>query len=81
MEEVKALLIVAEQPSGGPQPVAGVGLMPPNVAAICHWTWTCAHPPRGPNKHPDEAGYRAIARAFLAAYRAAPAVIARAPGR
>jgi lysophospholipase L1-like esterase len=56
----------------GRVPVPGVGMMPPNVAAICRWTWTCARPPRGPNKHPDEAGYRAIARAFLAAYRAAP---------
>lgn len=64
----------------GRVPVQGVGMMPPNVAAICRWTWTCARPPRGPNKHPDEAGYRAIARAFLAAYRAAPGVTARAPG-
>jgi lysophospholipase L1-like esterase len=54
----------------GRVPVPGIGLMPPNVAAICRWTWTCARPPRGPNKHPDEAGYRAIARSFLAAYRA-----------
>jgi lysophospholipase L1-like esterase len=65
----------------GRVPVPGVGMMPPNVAAICRWTWICAPRPRGPNKHPDEAGYRAIARAFLAAYRAAPAVIARASGR
>jgi lysophospholipase L1-like esterase len=50
--------------------VPGIGPMPPSVAAICRWTWTCARPPRGPNKHPNEAGYRAIARAFLAAYRA-----------
>jgi lysophospholipase L1-like esterase len=52
----------------GRVPVPGVGMMPRNVAAICRWTWTCARPPRGPNKHPDEAGYRAIARAFLGAY-------------
>ena len=53
-------------------PARGVaGLVPPNVAAICRWTWVCAPPPRGPNKHPDEAGYTVIARAFLAAYRAA----------
>jgi lysophospholipase L1-like esterase len=55
----------------GRVPVRNVGLMPPNVAAICRWTWTCARPPRGPNKHPDEAGYTVIARAFLAAYQAA----------
>jgi lysophospholipase L1-like esterase len=57
----------------GRVPVRNVGLMPPNVAAICRWTWTCARPPRGPNKHPDEAGYTVIARAFLAAYQAAGA--------
>jgi lysophospholipase L1-like esterase len=55
----------------GRVPVRSVGLMPPNVAAICRWTWTCARPPRGPNKHPDEAGYTVIARAFLVAYQAA----------
>jgi lysophospholipase L1-like esterase len=57
----------------GQEPVRGLGAVPPNVAAICRWTWVCALPPRGPNKHPDEAGYTVIARAFLAAYRAAPA--------
>jgi hypothetical protein len=62
----------------GRVPVRGIGLVPPNVAAICHWTWTCARPPRGPNKHPDKAGYRAIAQAFLAAYRAPPAAGPRA---
>jgi hypothetical protein len=55
-------------------------MMPPNVAAICRWTRVCARPPRGPNKHPDEAGYTVIARAFLAAYRASLDVTARAPG-
>jgi lysophospholipase L1-like esterase len=57
----------------GQEPVRRLGAVPPNVAAICRWTWVCAPPPRGPNKHPDEAGYTVIARAFLAAYRAAPA--------
>jgi lysophospholipase L1-like esterase len=56
----------------GQVPVRGLGLMPPNVAAICRWTWVCARPPRGPNKHPDEAGYTVIARAFLAAYGQGP---------
>lgn len=64
----------------GQVPVRGLGLMPPNVAAICRWTWTCARPPRGPNKHPDEAGYTVIAKAFLAAYRAPPDTTARVPG-
>jgi lysophospholipase L1-like esterase len=48
-----------------------IGLVPANVAAICRWTWTCARPPRDPNKHPDKAGYTVIARAFLAAYQSA----------
>ncbi|MGH3399731.1 MAG: SGNH/GDSL hydrolase family protein [Streptosporangiaceae bacterium] len=64
----------------GQAPVRGLGMMPPSVAAICRWTWVCARPPRGPNKHPDEAGYTVIARAFLAAYRTAPDMRARAPG-
>jgi lysophospholipase L1-like esterase len=48
-----------------------IGLVPVNVADVCRWTWTCARPPRGPNKHPNEAGYRVVARAFLAAYQSA----------
>jgi hypothetical protein len=47
----------------------GVGAVPPNVAAICSWTWECAPAPRGPNIHADAAGYRVIAEAFLAADR------------
>jgi lysophospholipase L1-like esterase len=58
----------------GQAPVRGLGMVPPNVAAICRWTWVCARPPRGPNKHPDEAGYTVIARAFLSAYEAASEV-------
>jgi lysophospholipase L1-like esterase len=53
----------------GLQLVPGIGFLPPNVAAVCRWTWTCAHPPRGPNKHPNEAGYAVIARAFYTAYQ------------
>lgn len=45
----------------------GLGVLPPNVAAICRWTWECAGPPRGPNQHANQAGYAVIARAFLAA--------------
>lgn len=61
-------------------PAGGAGLVPPNVAAICRWTWTCAPPPRGPNKHPNEAGYAVIARAFLAAYRTVTGTGASRPG-
>ena len=43
------------------------GSLPRNVATICQWTWECASSPRGPNQHPNQAGYQAIARAFLAA--------------
>jgi lysophospholipase L1-like esterase len=45
----------------------GLGRLPRNVAAVCQWTWQCAPPPRGPNKHPNTAGYAVIARAFLSA--------------
>jgi lysophospholipase L1-like esterase len=48
------------------------GRLPPAVAAVCAWTWTCAPPPRGPNKHPNTAGYAVIARAFLAVDASAP---------
>jgi lysophospholipase L1-like esterase len=47
--------------------VPGLGPLPRNVAAVCRWTWECAPSPRGPNEHPNQAGYRVIARAFLAA--------------
>lgn len=45
----------------------GFGRLPRNVAAICQWTWECAAPPRGPDQHANEAGYRVIADAFLRA--------------
>jgi lysophospholipase L1-like esterase len=41
--------------------------VPRNVARLCQWTWQCAAPPRGPNQHANQAGYRVIARAFLQA--------------
>jgi lysophospholipase L1-like esterase len=47
--------------------VPGFGRLPRNVAAVCQWTWECAPPPRGPNQHPNQAGYRVIAHAFLLA--------------
>jgi lysophospholipase L1-like esterase len=45
----------------------GLGRLPRNVTAICQWTWECAAPPRGPNEHPNQAGYAVIASAFLRA--------------
>jgi lysophospholipase L1-like esterase len=36
----------------------------PNVATICSLTWMCAKPPRGPDVHANNAGYRLIARTF-----------------
>jgi lysophospholipase L1-like esterase len=47
--------------------VPGLGSLPRNVATVCRWTWECAAPPRGPNQHPNQAGYAAIAHAFLLA--------------
>ncbi len=45
----------------------GAGDVPRNVALLCQWTWQCAAPPRGPNQHANQAGYRVIARTFLQA--------------
>jgi lysophospholipase L1-like esterase len=44
--------------------VPEVGTVPRNVALICEWTWACAAPPRGPNQHPNQAGYKIIAQTF-----------------
>jgi lysophospholipase L1-like esterase len=48
------------------------GSLPPNVAAICSLTWMCASPPRGPDEHANDAGYRLIARTFWRTIAAAP---------
>lgn len=45
--------------------VPGVGTVPRNVALICEWTWACAAPPRGPNQHANQTGYKIIANAIL----------------
>jgi lysophospholipase L1-like esterase len=42
-------------------PLARFGLVPQNVQRTCAFTWRCAPPPLGPNRHPNAAGYRAIA--------------------
>jgi lysophospholipase L1-like esterase len=47
--------------------VSGMGEVPPNVAAICQFTWECASAPRGPNEHATAAGYSVIAQTFLRA--------------
>jgi lysophospholipase L1-like esterase len=41
--------------------------LPRNVTLLCQWTWECAAPPRGPNQHANQAGYRVIAKEFLQA--------------
>jgi lysophospholipase L1-like esterase len=48
------------------------GSVPPNVATICSLTWMCARAPRGPNEHPNNAGYRVMARAFWRAITSSP---------
>ena len=45
-------------------PLEGVGDVPLNVARVCTWTWLCAAPPLGPDRHPNEQGHAAIAAAF-----------------
>jgi lysophospholipase L1-like esterase len=41
--------------------VSGV---PRDVRRLCELTWLCASPPHGPDIHPNNAGYGAIAQAF-----------------
>jgi lysophospholipase L1-like esterase len=47
--------------------VAGVGNVPTDVARVCEYTWMCQTRPLGPNIHPNDAGYQAIASAIDAA--------------
>jgi lysophospholipase L1-like esterase len=51
---------------GGVRPTSAAPAWPPppNVTVICSLTWMCARPPRGPNEHANDAGYRVITRAF-----------------
>lgn len=44
--------------------VAGHESLPANVAYECRYTWMCAKAPFGPNIHPTDAGYAAIAAAM-----------------
>ncbi|MHB2028357.1 MAG: hypothetical protein ACYCPT_06015 [Acidimicrobiales bacterium] len=41
-------------------------VVPTNVAHACAWTWMCHTYPWGPDDHPDDAGYRVIAKAIAA---------------
>ncbi len=45
----------------------GLGTVPTDVARVCAMTWMCAAPPMGPNQHPNDTGYRAMAAALAAA--------------
>ncbi len=47
--------------------VAGLGTVPFDVARACSFTWMCARAPFGPNFHPNDAGYRAVADAIARA--------------
>ena len=49
---------------GDPVAVPEIGTVPRNVALVCQWTWACAAPPRGPNQHANQAGYKIIAQRF-----------------
>jgi hypothetical protein len=44
--------------------VVGLGRVPENVANTCALTWMCQPAPLGPNIHPNDAGYAAIAAAI-----------------
>jgi len=57
---------VFDLPDRGAVTVSGLGNVPEDVARTCALTWMCNPPPLGPNPHPDDAGYEAIARAVSA---------------
>ncbi len=50
-----------------PVTVAGLGTVSAQAARLCDLTWECAAPPLGPNVHPNDEGYQAIAAAVVAA--------------
>jgi lysophospholipase L1-like esterase len=47
-----------------PVAIAGLGVVPENVAQVCLLTWMCQPGPLGPNIHPNAAGYAVIAEAI-----------------
>ena len=57
-------MVLEGSSTGKPFAAEGTPGWPRNVALVCSWTWACAPPPRGPNEHPNAAGYRVIASAF-----------------
>ena len=46
--------------------IDNVGVIPENVIEICQLTWMCQPPPYGPDAHPNNEGYMAIAEAVAA---------------
>ncbi len=52
--------------------LSGVGQVPTNVAVVCHLTWMCSPSPWGPDDHPNDAGYLAIAKSIDAVLNSAP---------
>lgn len=50
--------------SDEPVTLSGYGTVPENVAEVCLLTWMCETAPLGPNIHPNDAGYQAIATAI-----------------
>jgi lysophospholipase L1-like esterase len=59
-----------EMASTAPTAWPGSGLVPRNVARTCALTWECAPGPLGPNKHPNDQGYRVIGEAITDAVAA-----------
>ena len=68
----KANIAIANVPGAyqsenvGPRTLANVGTIPQNVDTACLLTWMCTPPPFGPDDHPNNAGYMAIARTIVA---------------
>ncbi len=53
-----------QPPTSEPIDVAPYGRVPADVAYTCAMTWMCRPAPYGPNIHPTDLGYRAIASAI-----------------
>lgn len=56
-----------DQGDATPTAYPGLGVVPAEVARVCELTWMCQRAPRGPNVHPNDAGYLQIAAEVLAA--------------